>query len=69
MQVLIKRNQVDEFKKFLLELEVKQEWEPKEADYLPNKEMIKLFFVFETEEDAQTAFSKIQQSKANVVFF
>lgn len=43
---------MEEFKKFLLELEVKLEWEPKEAEYVPNKDMIKLFIVFETQEDA-----------------
>ncbi|CAD8208565.1 unnamed protein product [Paramecium octaurelia] len=64
VQILIKKNQVEEFKKFLQELEVKQEWEPKEAEYVPNKDMSKLFIVFETQEDAQLGFSKIQQSKS-----
>ncbi|CAK66952.1 unnamed protein product (macronuclear) [Paramecium tetraurelia] len=64
VQILIKKNQVEEFKKFLQELEVKQEWEPREAEYVPNKDMIKLFIVFETKEDAQIGFGKIQQSKS-----
>ncbi|CAD8120116.1 unnamed protein product [Paramecium sonneborni] len=64
VQILIQKNQVEEFKKFLQELEVKQEWEPMEAIYIPNKDMIKLFIVFETQEDAQYGFSKIQLSKS-----
>ncbi|CAD8195455.1 unnamed protein product [Paramecium pentaurelia] len=63
VQILIKKNQVDEFKKFLQEIDLVKECEVQEAEYIANKDMIKLFIIFDNEDEAQTSFSKIQQCK------
>ncbi|CAK93610.1 unnamed protein product (macronuclear) [Paramecium tetraurelia] len=64
VQILIKKNQVDEFKKFLLELDLEKECEVLEAEYIANKDFTKLFIVFDNEDEAQRGFSKIQSCKA-----
>ncbi|CAD8103021.1 unnamed protein product [Paramecium sonneborni] len=64
VQILIKKNHVDEFKNFLQELDLAREFEVQEAEYIANKDMIKLFIIFDNEDDAQIGFSKIQQCKA-----
>ncbi|CAD8095213.1 unnamed protein product [Paramecium primaurelia] len=63
VQILIKKNHVDEFKKFLLELDISKEYEIQEAEYIANKDLIKLFIIFDNEDEAQRGFSKIQQCK------
>ncbi|CAK93809.1 unnamed protein product (macronuclear) [Paramecium tetraurelia] len=64
VQILIKKNQVDDFKTFLQELDLVKECEVQEAEYIANKDMIKLFIIFDNEDEAQMNFSKIQQQKA-----
>ncbi|CAD8106305.1 unnamed protein product [Paramecium sonneborni] len=64
VQILIKKNNVDEFKIFLEEFDIVKEYEVQEAEYIANKDMIKIFIIFENEDDAQISFSKIQQCKA-----
>ncbi|CAD8189868.1 unnamed protein product [Paramecium octaurelia] len=64
VQILIKKNQVDDFKTFLQELDLVKECEVQEAEYIANKDMIKLFIIFDNEDEAQMSFGKIQQQKA-----
>lgn len=50
---------MDEFKKFLHELDLTKECEVLEAEYIANKDLIKLFIIFDNEDEAQRSFSKI----------